>query len=78
MNPTNEEPGVYYAYLLHLWRSEYQGAGSGAPPLKARIPVSASCSLTWSNCSPSCQKPEAINIMNVNVAPLTRSNCSPS
>ena len=25
MNPTNEEPGVYYAYLLHLWRSEYQG-----------------------------------------------------
>ena len=63
MNPTNEEPGVYYAYLLHLWRSEYQGAGSGAPPLKARIPVSASCSLTWCNCSPSCQKPEAINII---------------
>jgi len=25
MNPKNEESGVYHAYLLRLWRSEYQG-----------------------------------------------------
>lgn len=25
MNPTNEEPGVYHAYLRRLWRSEYLG-----------------------------------------------------
>ena len=25
MNPNNEESGVYHAYLLRLWRSEYQG-----------------------------------------------------
>jgi hypothetical protein len=25
MDPTNEEPVVYQAYLLRLWRTRYQG-----------------------------------------------------
>lgn len=25
MNPINEEPGIYHAYLLRLWRAQSQG-----------------------------------------------------
>jgi len=52
MNPITEESGVYHAYLLRLWRVQYQGQTNGAPAWKARTPASANPSPAWSSALP--------------------------